>query len=181
MTLDGFCDHTSMIADAELHDHYTNLLRNAGCILYGRTTYGLMEYWRTVLKNPTGKKSFDEFAVAIDAIPKIVFSHTLKEVDWESARISEKGLKEELAELRQKEDKDILIGSRSLIVSLLNLKMIDEMQLCVQPILASKGLSLFENLNERIDLKLDKTKIFKNSGSVVFYYRLATDELQAGS
>ena len=40
-----------------------------------------MEYWPTVVKNPTGIKSMDEFAVVIDNIPKIVFFHTLKTVD----------------------------------------------------------------------------------------------------
>ncbi|HET6228115.1 MAG TPA: dihydrofolate reductase, partial [Bacteroidia bacterium] len=43
MTIDGFCNHESGIADAELHDHYTELLKQAGVMLYGRTTYQLME------------------------------------------------------------------------------------------------------------------------------------------
>ena len=74
LTLDGFCDHTVMIADEELHDHYTDLLRNAGAMLYGRTTYLLMEnYWPAVVKNPTGNRSMDDFAVALENIPKIVF------------------------------------------------------------------------------------------------------------
>jgi hypothetical protein len=55
MTLDGFCDHTAMIADDEIHQHYTDLLNSAGTVLYGRITYQLMEYWRSVLENPTGK------------------------------------------------------------------------------------------------------------------------------
>jgi len=86
MTLDGFCDHTAMIADEELHQHYNELLRNAGTLIYGRITYQLMEsYWPSVVKNPTGIKSMDEFAVAIDNIPKIVFSNTLKNVEWKTA------------------------------------------------------------------------------------------------
>jgi len=42
-----------MIADEEIHQHYSELLRSAGTILYGRITYQLMEYWPTVIKNPT--------------------------------------------------------------------------------------------------------------------------------
>jgi len=38
MTLDGFCDHTAMIADDELHQHYKELLRNADTLLYGSIT-----------------------------------------------------------------------------------------------------------------------------------------------
>jgi hypothetical protein len=44
MTLDGFCDHTAGVPDEEIHEHYTELLNNAGAILYGRITYQLMEY-----------------------------------------------------------------------------------------------------------------------------------------
>lgn len=78
MTIDGFCDHTSGIPDEALHLHYANLLNNAGAALYGRITYQLMEFWRTVLENPSGDKGMDDFAVAIDNTPKIVFSRTLK-------------------------------------------------------------------------------------------------------
>src|SRR3954468_22445625 len=94
MTLDGFCDHTSMIADSEIHQHYNELLRNAGTLLYGRITYQLMEYWPTVVKNPTGNKAMDEFAVTMDNIPKVVFSRTLKNVEWETARLAKRDLKE---------------------------------------------------------------------------------------
>src|SRR5690606_4268524 len=95
MTLDGFCDHTEGIADDELHQHFSELLSNSGAILYGRITYQLMEYWRTVLESPAGNPATDEFAVLIDKIPKIVFSRTLKAVDWETARIAERDVAEE--------------------------------------------------------------------------------------
>ena len=65
MTLDGFCDHTSGIADDETHAHYTELLRSGDVILYGRKTFELMEYWKSVLANPTGNKASDDFAAAI--------------------------------------------------------------------------------------------------------------------
>ena len=58
MTLDGFCDHTAVNADDEMHDYYTQLLRGAGAVLYGRVTYQLMEsYWPSVVINPTGNRS----------------------------------------------------------------------------------------------------------------------------
>ena len=44
MTLDGFCDHASMNADDEIHQHYNDLLREADLLIYGRITYQLMEY-----------------------------------------------------------------------------------------------------------------------------------------
>src|SRR5436190_229947 len=93
MTLDGNCDHTLGIADEEIHQHYTDLLRSADTILYGRITYQLMEFWPTLLAKPSGNRQMDEFAVAIDRIEKIVFSRTLKEVQWKTARLEHGDLK----------------------------------------------------------------------------------------
>jgi dihydrofolate reductase len=173
-TLDGICDHTAGIPDEELHDHYTNLLGQGDVILYGRTTYQLMEYWRPFLENPSDVKTMNDFAVAIDRIPKIVFSHTLKHLDWKSARLADRDLKETVLELKQQPGKPIFVGSRSLIIQLLNLNLIDEFQLCVHPVVAGGGLPLFENVNGRTVLKLIKTKTF-GSGAVILYYEPIRD------
>ena len=172
MTLDGSCDHTAGIPDDEIHQHYTELLSNADTILYGRITYQLMEYWRTLLENPSDEKSMNDFAIAIDKIPKIVFSHTLNNVEWESARLANRNIEEEVLELKQSRNggsKDILVGSRSLIIQLMKLNLIDEFQLCIHPVVAGNGLPLFENINDRTIFKLVKTKIF-NGGAVILYY-----------
>ena len=169
MTLDGFCDHTAGIPDDEIHQHYTDLLSNADTILYGRITYQLMEYWRTLLENPSDEKSMNDFAIAIDKIPKIVFSHTLKNVEWESAKLTNRDIEEEVLELKQQSGKDILVGSRSLIIQLMKLNLIDEYQLCIHPVIAGTGLPLFENINDRTIFKLVKTKIF-NGGAIILYY-----------
>jgi dihydrofolate reductase len=173
MTLDGYCDHTAVTADDEIHQHYTGLLRNSDTMLFGRITYQLMEdYWPAVAKNPTGNKSDDDFAAVIDGLSKVVFSSTLKDIEWESARLAKRGLEEEVLALRQQPGKDILIGSRSLIIALMNLNLIDELQLTVHPVLAGKGLPLFENINDGMILKLKKTKTF-TAGAVTFYYEPA--------
>ena len=169
MTLDGVCDHTTGIPSEDLHQHYAELLDNTEIILYGRTTYELMQFWKTVLKNPSGKKSMDDFAISIDKIPKLVFSNTLKDTNWDSAEISDKPLNEKVLELKQQSGKDILVGSRSLIIQLLNSNLIDEFQICVHPIIEGKGLKLFDQIKERIMLKYLKTKTLK-TGSTVFYY-----------
>ena len=161
MTLDGFCDHTAVIADDELHQHYNELLSNADTIIFGRITYQLMEsYWPSVVKNPTGNKPEDEFAVLIDNISKIAFSRTLKNVDWKNTKLKKEVIKEEVLELKQQAGKNILVGSPSLIVALTRLDLIDEYQLCVHPIVLGNGLPLFKNIKDRINLKLLKTKTF---------------------
>lgn len=172
MTLDGFCDHTAGISDEELHQHYTDVLRNAGTLLYGRVTYQLMEsYWPALVKNPSGVKSDDDFAAAIDKIPKIVFSRTLKNVAWDTAQLAQQSLEEEVLALRQQSGKDIFVGSPSLIVALTQLGLIDQYHLCVHPVIAGKGLTLFKNISDKIILKLLKTKTF-GSGAIVLYYEV---------
>lgn len=170
MTLDGYCDHTAGLPDDEIHQHYTELLGQGDAILYGRTTYQLMEFWRSLLENPSEEKSMNDFAKAIDKIPKIVFSRTIKNVEWESATIAKRDLKDEVLELKQQSGKDIFVGSRSLIIQLLNLGLIDEFQLCIYPVVAGNGLPLFENINNRIIFNLVKNKIF-NSGAIILYYQ----------
>jgi dihydrofolate reductase len=169
MTLDGFCDHTVIIPDEEIHQHYAELLDDADVILYGRITYQLMQYWQTLVKNPSGEKSMDDFAISIDKIPKIVFSHTLKNTEWDSAKLSNKSLEEMVLELKQQPGGDILVGSRSLIIQLMKLNLIDEYQFCVHPVIAGSGLPLFENITDRTIIKLIKTKTF-SSGAITLYY-----------
>lgn len=176
MTLDGFCDHTAVVADEEIHRHYADLIDGSGVILYGRITYQLMEYWRTVLENPTGNKAMDEFAVVMDKIPKVVFSHTLKNLTWESARLANRSLEEEVLELKRQPGKDILVGSPSLIVAAMNLNLVDEYQLCVHPVVAGKGLPLFRDVATNTTFKLLKTKTFA-SGAIVLYYEPVSKQM----
>lgn len=172
ITLDGFCDHTAGVPDAEMHQHYADLIRNAGDILYGRITYQLMEsYWPEVVRNPVDSQASNDFAVALQDINKIVFSRTLKSIGWKNTRLVNGDLQEEVMSLKQSGgSKDILVGSPSLIAACTKLNLFDEYQLCIHPVIIGKGLPLFRNISERSVLKLLRTKIFKASGAVVHTY-----------
>lgn len=175
MTLDGFCDHTAMDADKEIHQHYSDLIRNGGELIYGRITYQLMEsYWPGVVENPTGDKAMDDFAVSIDSASKIVFSRTLRQVDWKNTVLKNEIRKEEMEALKQQEGKKILVGSPGLIVALTQLRLIDEYQLAIHPTIVGRGLPLFKNILEKIDLTLVKTKTFR-CGAIVLYYETLRD------
>jgi dihydrofolate reductase len=111
----------------------------------------------------------DDFAISIDRIPKIVFSKTLADTNWDSAKLSDLPLNEKVMELKQQAGKDIAVGSRSLIIQLLNSNLIDEFQICIHPIIEGEGLRLFDQIKDRITLKLNKTKTL-NSGATILYY-----------
>jgi dihydrofolate reductase len=172
MTLDGFCDHTAMNADDEIHQHYTELLRSADILLYGRKTFQLMEYWKSVVENPTGNKATDEFAETIDGTKKIVYSRTLANVDWKDTEMRREIDTQEILGFKRQEGENILVGSPSMIVQLGNLGLIDEYQMAIHPAVVGSGLQLFKDIDERIDLKLCRTKIF-GCGAVALYYQPA--------
>ena len=180
MTLDGICDHTVGLPDEEIHQHYTKLLGQGDAILYGRTTYQLMEFWRTLLENPSDEKSMNDFAKAIDNIPKIVFSRTLENVEWKSATIAKRDLNETVLELKQQPGKDIFVGSRSLIIQLLNSKLIDEFQICIYHLLEIRGLTLLDQITDRIVFKVVNTKTF-SGGAIILYYEPGKDSQSASN
>lgn len=134
-----------------------------------------MEYWRPIAENPSDEKSINDFAVVMNNIPKIVFSNTLKDTDWETATLANQTPEATVLELKQQPGKDILVGSRSLIIQLMKVNLIDEYQFCIHPVIVGSGLPLFENVNDRISFKLLKTKTFK-SGAVIFYYEPANEK-----
>lgn len=175
MTVDGYCDHTAIDPDEEIHRYYTDLVNSAGVMLYGRITYQLMEYWRPFIKAPSGNKAMDDFALAMNKVPKIVFSHTLKDTGWDSAQLASRPLAEEVAALKQQPGKDIFVGSPGLIAALTQLHLVDEYQLCVHPVIVGQGLPLFRNISERTVLKLLTTRTF-GSGAIILYYEPAKNE-----
>ena len=115
ITTDGFCNHTDGIADDELHEYFTRVLRNASLLLYGRITYQLMvPYWPDVAKNQSEAGATNEFARVFDSLDMVVFSTTLQHVDGNNRRIVRANVAEEVIALKQQPGKDIAVGSLSI-------------------------------------------------------------------
>ncbi|GAB3012456.1 dihydrofolate reductase family protein [Niabella terrae] len=170
MTLDGYCDHNAVDASEALHQYWASIIDNAGVLMYGRVTYQLMEYWKTLLDTPSGNAFMDAFAVSIDRVPKIVFSRTLQALDWKSARLADEDLKMATLKLKEMAGKDIYACSRSLIVQLLDLSLLDQLQIVIHPVVAGKGLPLFQNLQAGKKLHLLRTEKV-GTGALALYYQ----------
>ncbi len=170
ITIDGFADHTAVIADDQLHEFYTNLLNDSDTILFGRKTYQLMEsFWPAAAENPVSTKSMIEFANKINSISKIVFSKTLDEVSWNNTKLKKENLVEEVLKLKNQNGKNISIGSLSLASNLISHDLIDEFWFLTQPVILGKGKQLFETLDKRVNLRLLDSIIF-NSGVAALHY-----------
>ncbi len=172
ITADGYSSHTDGIADDQLHEYFTGVLRNASLILFGRTTYQLMvPYWPDVAKNQSESEAINEFARVFDALEKVVFSTTLQDVD-RNTRIVRGNIAEEVLAMKQRPGKDICVGSLSIASQLSDLGLIDEYRFVVHPVIAGKGPRLFETVKPQARLLLDfigsKTL---HSGVVALHYR----------
>ena len=173
-TLDGCCDHTKFSPDPDdgVLEYFTHLTRNADLQVFGRKTYQLMvPYWPEVLKNQSESKADTEFARAFDSINKIVFSRSLDSTEGQNTRIVRGNLHDEILKLKQEQGKNILVGGVDIPSQLIELGLVDEYLFVVHPIVLGEGRRVFEgiNLQERLQLKLVESKIFK-SGCVALRY-----------
>jgi dihydrofolate reductase len=170
ITVDGCVGHESVIANDELHEYYTGLLRNSDVEIFGRNTYQLMyPYWHEVAMNQTESKVTNEFARAFDSIQKIVFSTTMKSVTWNNTTLLRSNLQEEIMKLKQQPGKNISIGGLNIASQLVQSGLIDEYHFLVQPIVAGKGPRLFES-GKNLTLELIGSKTFR-SGVVELHYK----------
>ena len=171
-TLDGCVDHTKGFADDETHEYFTDLLREADLLVYGRITYQLMvPFWPEVAKTQSMTKASNEFANAFVSINKIVFSRTLDTAEDKNTRIVRTNLRDEILKLKQENGKSILLGGVSIPSQLIELGLVDEFRFVIGPIIAGEGRRLLEgvSLPETLQLKLVESKIFK-SGCVAHRY-----------
>lgn len=170
---DGYCSHTDGIADEELHEFFTEFLRHAGVLLYGRVTYQLMvPYWPEVARNRSENDATHAFARVFDALDKIVFSTTLKHVEDKNTRLVRANLAEEVIALKRQPGKNICIGSLSLASQLSERGLIDEYHFVIHPVIAGKGPRLFDTvkLQNRFLLEFIGSETFK-SGAIALHYK----------
>ena len=144
-TLDGCCDHTKAIADEELLEHYTLLLRDAGLIVYGRKTYQLMvPYWPDIAKNRSATKAEIDLLTHLTPSTKLFFRIIKQRRKEYADRCT--NLKDEILKLKQEQGKNILTGGVNIPSRVIELGLVDEYRFVVQPILAGEGRRLLEGI-----------------------------------
>src|ERR1044071_2603480 len=171
VTLDGCCDHRTMIADEELHRHAVENLVRADALLFGRVTYEMMESaWRQRAgATPDWMQPWMEpFARTIDAAKKYVVSRTLNHVDW-NADLVRGDLGPAIQELKRQPGQGLFVGGLQLPLALAELGLIDEYEFVIHPRIVGHGPTLFAGLSRMVDLKLVDRLEF-GSGAVVMRY-----------
>ena len=169
--MDGCCDHRAAIADDELLRYFTRLMGAAGGMLYGRTTYELMEsYWPAVARDPKASRSDREWARKLDAKPKFVVSTTRRDFPWSNTHLVEGHLTQAVKALKKATPRGLLVGSPKLSAALQRLDLVDEYRFVVHPVVAGHGPFLFSGLQPSLRLKFVTATRLK-SGIVALHYR----------
>lgn len=173
LTIDGCCDHLAGIPDNDLHRHFARKLEIADALLYGRTTYQMMESaWRE--PGETGKMAewmepwMMAFAKTVNDARKYVFSSTMPSADWNAELVRGDAI-EFVRDLKQQSGNGLLLGGVKFPLALANAGLIDEYEFVIHPRIAGHGPTLFSGLTKYIDLDLTKRSELP-SGSVVLTY-----------
>jgi dihydrofolate reductase len=172
MTLDGRCDHTNVRPDEEILEYHTQLLRDAGLLVYGRKTYELMvPFWPDVAKDQSMSPASNEFARVYDTKDRLVFSQTLDGAADKKTRIVKTNASDEIMRLKKEPGKNMLIGGVSLASHFIELDLVDEFYFVFLPVVAGEGRRLLDktHLTEYLQLKPVDSKIFKSGGVALHY------------
>jgi dihydrofolate reductase len=132
--------------------------------LMGRVTYQEWEpYWPTSSDEP--------FASFINNTPKYIVSSTLDKVEWKNSMlIRGSSLAGEIARLKQLPGKNIgVTGSPSLVRSLLQNGLLDELTLMVHPVVVGRGKRLFNDGSDLKRLKLVDSQITSTGVAILTY------------
>jgi dihydrofolate reductase len=137
-------------------------------------TFQMFEsYWPTAASNPASSQDEVDFAAWIERTTKVVFSRTLAggSLSWKASSLASGSPVEEIARLKQQPGQDILaFGGVTLSSTLVQLGLIDEYRLMVNPILLGRGKPLFREPADSQKLELQQSKTFA-SGVVGLHYR----------
>jgi dihydrofolate reductase len=183
VSLDGFVSGPNQeldwhIIDEELHQYINDQESAVDTFLYGRRMYQLMaDFWPTADEDPSAPGFVVEYARIWKKMPKVVFSETLQQIKW-NARLVRGNIAEEIRKLREQPGKDLEVSGADLASSFMQLGLIDEYQLYVQPVILGSGQRMFPALGDRINLRLVGTRTF-GSGVVLLRYQRA-DEVKRG-
>jgi dihydrofolate reductase len=154
--------------DAEWDAFVARNASSGGTLVFGRVTYELMaSFWPT----PAAAEMMPEVAEQMNALPKVVFSRTLKDVSWNNSRLVTSDMAGEIRKMKNEDGKNIVIfGSGSIVSQLAQEGLIDEYQIVLDPVALGKGRSMFEGIKEKLPLKLKQARTF-NNGNILLRYQ----------
>jgi dihydrofolate reductase len=134
--------------------------RASDALLLGRVTYeGFAEAWPS---------RDGEFADMFNSMPKYVVSSTLASADWKNSTVLRGDLAEEVATLKQRHDRDVVVhGSVRLVQALIEHDLVDELRLMLFPVVLGSGLRLFGETSDKKTFRLADSKVVGEGVSIL--------------
>ena len=174
ITLDGYFEGNKnwdlpfheLVWGQELEKISIEQLQSADFLVFGRITYeGMAAYWKTAEDTAEG-----EVAALMNRIPKLVFSRTLKSVDWNNSTLVNGNSSDEIAKLKNQGDKDMFVfGSSKLSETFINDNLFDEYRIGVSPVILGSGRPLFRKGISSRKLALVSSQQLSNGGVILTY------------
>jgi dihydrofolate reductase len=174
VSLDGFVETPNhsldwASVDDELHTWFNDQARTLDASLYGRRMYELMaDYWPTGEDDPSATDAMREFARIWQAMPKMVFSSSLKHVQHNS-RMVRGDVGTVLESLRQEFDGDLDVGGPNLAGQFVRRGLVDEYRLVVHPVVLGAGTPFWPELDAPLRLRLVETRTFASGAELRSY------------
>jgi dihydrofolate reductase len=139
----------------------------SAALLLGRVTYeGFADAW------PSRE---GEFADKFNQMPKYVVSTTLEDPEWTNSTVISGDVAREVARLRDEIDGDIVVhGSATLVQTLLENDLVDELRMMVFPVVLGSGKRLFADTDDKKSLRLTDSMTV-GDGVVILIYQRAGD------
>jgi dihydrofolate reductase len=152
-------------SNEEMEEANASGMAASDALLMGRITYEQMAaYWPN---QPGGTPMVDY----INSVPKFVVSTTLEKVEWNNSTLIQDNVAEEITELKRQLGKDItILGSGTLVRSLLRDDLLDELRLMGHPVVLGSGKRLFEEGSDQKRLELVDSKTFSTGVLFLTYH-----------
>ena len=153
--------------DPEFKEFIAGNASGGGVLVFGRKTYEMMSsFWPT----PAAAQQFPVVAKQMNALPKVVFSKTLKRAAWNNTTLVAGDAVTEMRRLKQQPGEPMaILGSGSIVAPLARAGLIDEYQLVLFPLILGDGVSMFDGVGKTVGLKLKSSRTFRNGIAFLVY------------
>ena len=176
LTLNGF--YKGVSEDISWHKHgqeegeyAADSAGAANILLFGRVTYEMMAgFWPT----PMAMDLNPVLATEMNRSEKIVFSRTLTKADWNNTRLISGNIIEEVRKMKLTAGPDMtILGSGSIVTQFADARLIDAYQFMIDPVAIGQGTPVFEGLQQRLELRLTSSRIFRSGVALLEYEPLS--------
>jgi dihydrofolate reductase len=178
VSLDGYvCGPRDELDWASMSDNgmdeflISDLQKRVDTMLVGRKMYQRFEQcWSPVRENSKSTPGMVEFSYWMTNTLKIVFSNTLKELNWKNSKLARTDPYTTVQNLKRVPGGDMVIfGGAALAAHFAANNLIDEYRIKLEPVVLGNGKSLYRDIAERIKLKLVNSKIYESGMTGLCY------------